>query len=75
MQGLLFLALLSGSIAVRTVAGRWSMSQVDLLRIATMLILLPGIFSRRPGIHAAQMICLLLVLVLAIGRVVAPISG
>lgn len=75
MQGLLFLALLSGSIAVRIVAGRWNMNPVDLLRIATMLILLPGIFSRRPGIHATQMICLLLVLALAIQRVVAPISG
>lgn len=75
MQGALLLATLSGSIGVRAIAERWDMNQTDLLRIAAMLILLPGIVSRRPGIHAAQAICLLLIMMLAMQRVVAPISG
>lgn len=75
LQGLLLLALLSGSIAVRVLDGRWDIIAEDILRIVIMLILLPGIVSRSPGIHAVQMICLLLVALLALQRVVAPIGG
>jgi hypothetical protein len=45
------------------------------LRIAAMVILLPGILSRRPGVHASQIIGLLLIAVYALQRAVAAISG
>jgi hypothetical protein len=75
LQGLLFLSVLSGSIAVRVIEGRWTMTAGDLLRIGIMLVLLPGILSRRPVIHAGQMVCLLLLALLAVQRIVSPIGG
>lgn len=75
MQGLLLLAVLSGSIAIRVIETRWNMAADDLLRIVVMLILLPGIISRRPRIHEGQMICLLAVVLIALLWIVAPIGG
>lgn len=75
LQGLLLLALLSSSTAVRVIDGRWDIIAEDMLRIVIMLILLPGIVSRRPGLHTVQMIFLLLVALLALQRIVAPIGG
>ena len=74
MQGLLLLALLSGSIAVRAIEGRWNISLADVLRFAAMMTLLPGIVSRRPAIHATQMIVLMLIRVVALLRVADPIA-
>jgi len=74
MQGLLLLALLSGSIGVRAIEGRWNISLADALRFAAMVILLPGIVSRRPAIHATQMIVLMLILVVALLQVAEPIA-
>jgi len=74
MQGLLLLALLSGSMGVRAIEGRWNISLADVLRFAAMVTLLPGIVSRRPAIHAAQMIVLMLILVVALLQVAEPIA-
>ena len=74
MQGLLFLSLLSGSIATRVIEDRWDMGIGDALRITAMLILVPGIVSDRPRMHAAQVFCLLTLLVVAVSRVVDPIG-
>jgi hypothetical protein len=74
MQGLLLLALLSGSMAVRAIEGRWNITLADVLRFAAMVTLLPGIVSRRPAIHATQMIVLILILVVALLRVAEPIA-
>jgi len=73
MQAMLLLALMSGSIAVRVIEGRWDIGLGDALRIAAMLVLVPGIFSRRPRLHSAQMLCLMVLLVVALQRVAAPI--
>jgi len=75
LQGLLLLAVLSGSIGVRVIEAHWNMAADDALRIVIMLILLPGIISRRPVIHAGQIICLLAVVLIALLRIVAPIGG
>ena len=74
MQGLLLLAVLSGSVAVRAIEGRWDISLADVLRFAAMVTLLPGIVSRRPAIHATQMIVLMLILVVALLQVAEPIA-
>ncbi len=74
MQGLLLLALLSGSTAVRVIEGRWNMTLRDDLRIAVMLVLLPGIVSRRPTIHVAQTLSLILLLIIALQGVDTPIG-
>jgi hypothetical protein len=74
MQGMLFLSLLSGSIATRVIEDRWDMGLGDVLRIVAMLVLLPGIVSDRPRLHAAQMLCLILLLVVALQRVAIPIG-
>ena len=74
MQGLLLLALLSSSVAVRAIEGRWDISLADVLRFAAMVTLLPGIVSRRPAIHATQMIVLMLILIVALLRVADPIA-
>lgn len=75
LQALLFLAILSGSIAVRVIEGRWDMSTGDMLRIVIMVMLVPGIASARPAIHAVQMVCLLAPVLLALQRTVSPIGG
>ena len=69
----LLLALLSGSMAVRAIEGRWNISLADVLRFAAMVTLLPGIISRRPAVHATQMIVLMLILIVAPLRVADPI--
>jgi len=74
MQGLLLLALLSGSIGVRAIEGRWNISLADVLCFAAMVILLPGIVSRRPAVHATQMIVLMLILAIALLQVAEPIA-
>ena len=71
MQGMLFLSLLSGSIATRVIEDRWNMGFGDALRISAMLVLLPGLVSNRPRVHAAQ-VFLLLILVLTLLRVSVP---
>ena len=75
LHGLLLLALLSGSTSLRVIDWRWDIITEDMLRIVVMVVLLPGVVSRHPRVHAAQMICLLLIALLALERVVAPISG
>ena len=74
MQGLLLLAVLSGSIGVRAIEGRWNISLADVLRFAAMVTLLPGIVSRRPAVHATQMIVLMLILAIALLQVAEPIA-
>ena len=74
MQGLLLLALLSASIGVRAIEGRWNIALADVLRFVAMVTLVPGIVSRRPAIHATQMIVLMLILVVALLRVADPIA-
>ena len=74
MQGLLLLAVVSGSVAVRAIEGRWDISLADVLWFAAILTLLPGIVSRRPAIHATQMIVLMLILVVTLLQVAEPIA-
>ena len=59
---------------VRAIEGRWDISLADVLRFAAMVTLLPGIVSRRPAIHATQMIVLMLILVVALLQVAEPIA-
>jgi len=49
-------------------------SLADVLRFAAMVTLLPGIVSRRPAIHATQMIVLMLILVVGLLQVAEPIA-
>lgn len=74
MQGMLFLSLMSGSIATRVIEDRWSIGLGDALRIVAMLVLVPGIVSDRPRLHAAQVLCLMMLLGVALLRVASPIG-
>ena len=71
---MLFLSLMSGSIATRVIEDRWDIGLGDALRIVAMLVLVPGIVSDRPRVHAAQVLCLMILLVVALLRVASPIG-
>jgi hypothetical protein len=74
MQGLLLAVLVSGAAAQLVIEGRPDFSGAGGVRAAAALILLPGIVSRRPAVHATQAALLALVMLYAISYVAQPIG-
>ncbi len=74
MQGLLLAAVLSGVGAQLMIEGRPDVSGGGAIRISVALILLPGILSRRPAVHAVQAVALILVMIAAVSYVARPIG-
>ena len=74
MQGLLLAVIVAGALAHYVVAGRFDFSGGRGIRGAMAVILLPGIISLRPAVHAVQAALLLLVMAVAVSYVAQPIG-
>ena len=74
MQGLLFTVIVAGALAHYVIAGQLDFSGGRGIRGAMAAILLPGIISLRPAVHAVQAVLLLLVMAIAVSYVAQPIG-
>ena len=74
IQGLLLAALVMGVLAQLVVEGRPDFSGARGVRAAMALVLLPGILSVNPKVHAAQAVLLLLIMSIAATYVAMPIG-
>ena len=73
-QGLLLAVLVTGAVAHLVIEGRLDLSGARGVRAAMTLIVVPGIVSLNPRVHAVQAVLLLLVIVIAITYVAQPIG-
>ncbi len=73
-QGLLLAVLVCGAVAQVVIEGRPDLVGPGAVRTAMALVLLPGIVSRRPAVHAAQAVALVLVMIIAVSYVAQPVS-
>jgi hypothetical protein len=74
MQGLLLGVLLCGAAAQIFIEGRADFSGAGGVRALMAVILLPGIVSRRPSVHATQAVLLVLAMIYAVSHVARPIG-
>jgi len=73
-QGLLLAVLVTGAVAHLVIEGRFDLSGARGVRAAMTLIVVPGIVSLNPRVHAVQAVLLLLVIGIAITYVAQPIG-
>jgi hypothetical protein len=73
-QGLLLGVLVTGALAHFVIEGRLDLSGARGVRLAIALILIPGIVSLNPRVHATQATLLLLVMAFAVSYVLKPIG-
>ena len=73
-QGLLLAVLVAGALAHLVIEGRLDLSGARGVRAAMAAILVPGIISRHPTVHAVQAALLLLIMLVAVSYVARPIS-
>jgi len=73
-QGLLLGVLVAGALAHYVIEGSFDLTGARGVRAAMAVILVPGIISRHPTVHAAQAVLLLLVMAVAVSYVAQPIS-
>jgi hypothetical protein len=66
--------LVTGAVAHLVIEGRLDLSGARGVRAAMALILIPGIVSLNPRVHASQAMLLALVIVFAISYVAQPIG-
>jgi hypothetical protein len=74
IQGLLLAALVVGVLAQFVIEGRPDFSGARGVRAAMALVLLPGIVSLNPRLHAAQAVVLLIIMAIAATYVAMPIG-
>lgn len=74
IQGLLFAVLVAGSVAHIVIEGRPDFSGTRAIRIAVALVLVPGLISLRPVIHAIQLVTLMVVVAYGVSFVALPIG-
>jgi hypothetical protein len=73
-QGLLLAVLVAGALAHLVIEGRFDFSGARGVRSAMALILIPGILTLHPRVHAAQAVLLVLVMAVAVSYVAGPIG-
>jgi hypothetical protein len=73
-QGLLLAVLVAGALAHFVIEGQFDLSGARGVRAAMGLILVPGIVSRHPTVHAVQAALLLLVMLFAASYVARPVG-
>ena len=73
-QGLLLAVLVAGALAHLVIEGRFDLSGARGVRAAMAAILVPGIISRHPTVHAVQAALLLLIMLVAVSYVARPIG-
>ncbi len=74
MQGLLLAVLVCAGAAELVIQGRTDFVGSGALRAAMAAILLPGIVSLRPAVHAVQAVVLVIVMIIAVSYVTQPIG-
>jgi len=74
LQALLLAVLVAGALAHLVIEGRLDLSGARGVRAAMAAILVPGIISRHPTVHAVQAALLLLIMLVAVSYVARPIS-
>ncbi len=73
IQGLMLGVVLAGALMHIVVEGRFDVSGVRAVRLATAAIVIPGIFTLNPKVHSVQAVLLLLVLAIAVSYVTQPL--
>jgi len=73
-QGLLLGVLVAGALAHFVIEGSLDLTGARAVRAAMAAILVPGIISRHPTVHAVQAVLLLLVMAVAVSYVAQPIG-
>lgn len=74
MQGLLLTVIVAGALAHLVITGELNFSGGRGIRGAMAAILIPGIISLRPAVHAVQAALLLVVMAIAVSYVAQPIG-
>lgn len=74
MQALLLGVLVAGAAAQHVIEGRADFTGAGAVRAFMALVLLPGIVSVRPAVHATQAVLLGVVVVIAVSYVAQPIG-
>lgn len=73
-QGLLFAVLLLSTLGQHFIDGNAQLTATDAFRALIALILVPGMFTRSRGVHATQVVALLILVALGISYVSTPIG-
>lgn len=73
-QGLLLGVLVAGALAHYVIEGSLDLTGARGVRAAMAVVLVPGIISRHPVVHAVQAALLLLVMAIAVSYVAQPIG-
>lgn len=73
MQGLMIAALVVTQVAQQVILGGGGLAWPDAVRIVAVLLLLPGVVSNRPTVHAAQAVMLAALLLAVMSFVATPI--
>jgi hypothetical protein len=73
IQSLLLAAILLGGLSQRLILDRWHFATRDLMRGAAMALLLPGIVSKRHGVHAAQVLAINATILIAALEALQPL--
>ena len=74
LQGLLLAVLVAAALVHLVITGRADFSEGRGVRAVMAIILVPGMFTRHPAVHAAQTILLLLVIAFAASFLSRPIG-
>jgi len=73
-QGLMLAVLVMAGMATLFIEGHPDFSGAGLVRLSLAAVLIPGILSQRPAVHAVQAVLLMLVMAVAVAFVAAPIG-
>ncbi|MDH4165578.1 MAG: hypothetical protein OEY13_03710 [Gammaproteobacteria bacterium] len=73
-QGLMLCVMVAGALSQVVIEGHFDFANARGLRAAIALIVVPGIISTRPRIHAAQAVLLVIAMAIAVAYVTAPIG-
>jgi lysylphosphatidylglycerol synthetase-like protein (DUF2156 family) len=74
IQGLMLGVVLAGALIHIVVEGRLDVSGARAVRLAMAAIVMPGIFTLNPRVHAAQAVPLVLVMIVAVSYVARPLG-
>jgi MFS family permease len=74
LQGLLALSVALSTLAAGLILDRWSAEPWLMVRLIALALLAPGIVSRRPQVHALQVVLVLGLMCFAVTELRRPIS-
>jgi hypothetical protein len=66
--------VLAGALSHYVVEGRLDVSGARGVRLAVAVVVLPGLVTLNPRVHAAQAVLLVLVMAIAVSYVVRPLA-